>query len=178
MYESSCSQFFRTTTGIQSGLDGFDESRFIMTFLTILTVAEILCNFRLVLKQKTCRDTRLIQIRVLRKVFSQQFCFTKCRRQHLQVIKWWRYSRFIFVKNTISYSTKVPRAKFLKSDGLFCLSRLCKFGSFKNPFAKITSLSEFYFRFRRFVLLVKRKKNLYELWQQHKQLKIMEMSEV
>ena len=36
MYESSGSQFFRTITGIQSELDAFDESRFAMTFLTIL----------------------------------------------------------------------------------------------------------------------------------------------
>ena len=53
MYESSGSQFFRTTTGIQSGLDAFDESRFVMTFLTILGVMEILCSFRLVLEGKT-----------------------------------------------------------------------------------------------------------------------------
>ena len=33
-----------------------------------------------------------------------------------------------------------------------------KFGSFKNPFAVITSLSELYFRFRRFILLVQMKK--------------------
>ena len=32
------------------------------------------------------------------------------------------------------------------------------FGSFKNPFATITSLSELYFRFRRFILLVQMKK--------------------
>ena len=38
MYESSGSQFFRTTTGIQWGPDAFDESRFAMTFLTILGV--------------------------------------------------------------------------------------------------------------------------------------------
>ena len=44
MYESSGSQFFRTTTGIQSGPDALDESRFAMTFLTILGVMEILCN--------------------------------------------------------------------------------------------------------------------------------------
>ena len=36
MCESSGSQFFRTTTRIQSGPDAFDESRFIMTLLTIL----------------------------------------------------------------------------------------------------------------------------------------------
>ena len=44
MYESSDSEFFRTTTGIQSGPDAFDESRFVMTFLTILGVMEILCR--------------------------------------------------------------------------------------------------------------------------------------
>ena len=53
MHESSGSQFFRTTTAIRSGPDTFDESRFVMTFLTILGVMEILCSFRLVLEGKT-----------------------------------------------------------------------------------------------------------------------------
>ena len=57
MYESSGSQFFRTTTGTQSGPDAFDESRFVMTFLTILGVIEILCSFRLVLEGKTGKET-------------------------------------------------------------------------------------------------------------------------
>ena len=56
MYKSSGSQFFRTTTGIQSGPDAFDESRFVMTFLTILGVMEILCSFRLVLEGKTGKE--------------------------------------------------------------------------------------------------------------------------
>ena len=56
MYESSGSQFFRTTTGIQSGPDAFDESKFVMTFLTILGVMEILCSFRLVLEWKTGKE--------------------------------------------------------------------------------------------------------------------------
>ena len=56
MYESSGSQFFRTTTGIQSGPDAIDESRFVMTFLTILGVMEILCSFRLVLEGKTGKE--------------------------------------------------------------------------------------------------------------------------
>ena len=53
MYESSGSQFFRTTTGIQSGPDVFDESRFVLTFLTFLGVMEIICSLRLVLEEKT-----------------------------------------------------------------------------------------------------------------------------
>ena len=49
-------QFFRTTTGIQSGPDAFDESRFVITFLTILRVMEILCSFRLVLERNTGKE--------------------------------------------------------------------------------------------------------------------------
>ena len=36
--ESSGSQFLRTTTGIQLVTDAFDESRSVMTFLTMLRV--------------------------------------------------------------------------------------------------------------------------------------------
>ena len=56
MKESSDSHFFRTTTGIQSGPDAFDKSGFIMTFLTILGVTEILCSFKLVLEGKTGKE--------------------------------------------------------------------------------------------------------------------------
>ena len=53
MYESSGSQFFRITTWIQSGLGAFDVSRLVTTFLTILGVTGILCNFRSDLEGKT-----------------------------------------------------------------------------------------------------------------------------
>ena len=56
MYESLGSQFFRATTGIESGLEAFDESRFSMTFLTILGVLETLCSFRLVLEGKSVKE--------------------------------------------------------------------------------------------------------------------------
>ena len=41
---------------MQSEVDAFDESRFVMAFLTILGVTEILCSFRLVLEEKTGRE--------------------------------------------------------------------------------------------------------------------------
>ena len=40
MWESSGLHLFRMTTEIKSGLDVFDKSRFMMTFLTILEVTE------------------------------------------------------------------------------------------------------------------------------------------
>ena len=56
MYENSGSQFFRTTTGIQSEPYNFDKSRFVMTFLTILGVTEVLCGFRFVPEGKTGKE--------------------------------------------------------------------------------------------------------------------------
>ena len=58
-------------------------------FLTILGVTEILCSFRLVLEGKTCKEiyTWIIKIRILRKVFSKQFCFIGCRRQHFLAVQ-------------------------------------------------------------------------------------------
>ena len=56
MSESSGWQFFKTTTRIQSGTDDFDKSRLAMIFLTILGVTEILCDIRLVLKEKTGKE--------------------------------------------------------------------------------------------------------------------------
>ena len=55
-YESSGLQFFRTTTRTPSRPDVFDESGFLMTFLTIFEVTEILCSFRLVLEWKTGKE--------------------------------------------------------------------------------------------------------------------------
>ena len=96
-------------------------------------------------------------MRVQRKIFRKQFCLIRCRRQHLWPVEERRYSRFTFVKNTISNLPEAMRAKFLGSNGLFCFTSISKFGSFKNPFATITSLSELYFRFRRCILLVQTK---------------------
>ena len=43
----------RTTTVTQSGPDAFDKPKFIMTFLTIFGLTEILCSFKLVLEGNT-----------------------------------------------------------------------------------------------------------------------------
>ena len=56
MYQSSGSQFFRTTTGMKSGPDAFDQSRVVMTIVTILGVTEMLWSFRLVLERKAGKE--------------------------------------------------------------------------------------------------------------------------
>ena len=67
-------QFFRTTTGIQSGPDAIVESRFIMTFLTILGVTETFYSFRLVLEGKTEKEIpKSSGLEFLEKFFGNNF---------------------------------------------------------------------------------------------------------
>ena len=77
MYESSGSLFFRANTGIQSGPDTFDESWFVMTFLTILGVMEILCSFRLVLEGKIGKEIpESSKLELLEKFWANNFALT------------------------------------------------------------------------------------------------------
>ena len=68
-YEILGSQFFRTTTEIQSALDAFDESRFVIIFLTIVGVAEIICSLALVLEEKIGKEI----LKSLRLEFWEKF---------------------------------------------------------------------------------------------------------
>ena len=78
MYEIYDSQFVRTTTGIQLGPDAFDQSRFVMTFLTILAVIEILCSFRLVLERKTDKEIpESSRLELLEKFLTNNFALSK-----------------------------------------------------------------------------------------------------
>ena len=80
MYESLGSQFFRTTTGIQSGPDTFDVSRLVMTFLTILGVTEILCSFRLVLQWNTGKEIpESSTLEFLEKFLANNFALSDAR---------------------------------------------------------------------------------------------------
>ena len=87
MYESSSSKFFTPNTGTQSGPGAFDESRFVTTFLTTLGVTEMLCSFRLILEGKAGKEIPKYSRLDFLKKFQKQFCFIRCRRQHLQAIE-------------------------------------------------------------------------------------------
>ena len=139
----------------------------LLTFVTILGVMERLCNFRLVLERKTGKEIpESSRLEFLEKVLANNFALSDAEDNNSSLLnRGGIYSRFTFVENTISNSPKVLRAKFL---------------GVMDSFVLITSLSELYFRFR-FILLKKikkKKKDFYDLWQQHKLLKTMEMSVV
>ena len=63
--------------GIQSEPDAFDESRFALTFLTILGVMEIVCSFRLVLEGKTGKEIpESSRLKFLEKFLANNFALS------------------------------------------------------------------------------------------------------
>ena len=107
---------------------------------------ETLCSFRLVLDKKTGKETpESSRLEFLEKFSANNFALSDAEDNTSGPLN----------RGGIA---EVTRAKFLGSNGLFCFISICKFSSFKNPFATITSLSEVYVRFRRFIPLVGTKK--------------------
>ena len=160
MYETSCSQFFRTTTRIQLGPYTFDESKFVMTFFTILKITEIF-SFTWVLEGKAGKKIPDYSRLVFLEKFLAKFYFIRCRSWAIELRT---CCRFTFVENNIRNLLKVPKTTFLGSDGLFYFISICKFDSFWNPFKTITNFSELYFSFWRFIPLVQKKKWILWRW--------------
>ena len=73
------------------------------------------------------RNTWVIRMRVLRKVYCKQFCFMRSRGQHFRSLKYGKFSRFNIVENTIRNSPKLTGAKFLGSDKLCCFNLVTGF---------------------------------------------------
>ena len=159
MHESSGSQFFRTTTGIQSGPDAFDESRFVMTFSTILGM-DIFCTFRIVPEGKTGKEKpESSRFEFLEKFLANNFALSDAEDNTSGPLNRGGIADLALLRTLLAICRKSQEPSFWE---VMDFSGVCKFGSFKNPFAIITSLSELYFRFRRFILLVQMKKVISE----------------
>ena len=134
--------------------DAFDESRFVMTFLTILGVTDILCSFRLVLEGKTGKEIpESSKFEYLEKFLANNFALSDAEDNTSGPLNRGGIADLPLLRTLLAIC-KSPRAKFLGSDGLSCFSSVCKFGSFKNPLATITSLCEL----GRYIPLVQTKK--------------------
>ena len=138
MYENLGSQFFTTTTGIQSGLDAFDESRFVMTFLTILRVMEILYSFRLVLEGKIGKEIpESSRLEFLEKFLANNFALLDAEGNTWGPLNRGGIADLPLLRTLLAICQKSREPRFWEvMDSIV--------------FVIITSLSELYFRFRRF----------------------------
>ena len=121
---------------------------------------EILHNFRLVLEGKTGKEIpESLRLEFLETFLAKNFALSDAEDNTSSPLNRGGIADLpLIFYQTISNLPKTLRAKFLGKDGPFCFSSICKFGSFMNPFTMITSLSRLYFRFRRFIMLVRMKK--------------------
>ena len=104
---------------------------------------EILYSFRLVLEGKTGKEiSESSRLEFLEKFSGNNFALSDAEDNTFRLLNRGGIADLPLLRTLLAIHRKVPRAKFLGSDGLYCFSSICKFGSFKNPFATITSLSE------------------------------------
>ena len=120
----------------------------------------MLYSFRLVLEGKTStRIPQALRLGFLEKFLANNFALSAAENNtSRQLNRGSIVYLFAFAENTISNSPKLSTINFLGSGRLLFFISICKFDSFKNFFATITSLPELYFRFRRFILLVQTEK--------------------
>ena len=168
LHESVGSQLFRTTTQIQSGLDVFDEASFVMTFLTILGVTVILCSSK---KDNGYRDTWVFKIRVL----GNNFALLDAEDNISGSMNRGSATGLPVLRTLSAVLQKSQKTSFWEVIDSFVLLANARFSALRTRFAKVTSLSELFFRFRRWIMLVQTKSDLYELRQQCKQLKATEV---
>ena len=111
-----------------------------MTYLTILGVTEISCSFTLVLERKTGKEIpESSRLEFLEKFFPNSFALSDVEDNTSGLLNRAGIADLPLFRTLLA---KVLRAKFLEVMDSFCFTSICKFHSFKNPFASITSLSE------------------------------------
>ena len=130
IYESSGSQFFKTTTGIQAEPDAFGESRLALTFSTILqNYCEVSDQF---FKGKQVKKYLSHQDQSSEKSFQQTILLYQMQRQHLRAVKERRYSRFTFLR-TLAIHQKFQAPSFSKMMDS-CFISICRRYSFSYSF--------------------------------------------
>ena len=128
-----------------------------LTLLTILGVMEI-CSFKSVPEEKTGREIPdSSRLEFLENFLANNFASSDAEGNTSGPLNRGGIADLPLLKTLLAIYQKSWEPSFWEVMDC-CVSSICKFGSFKNHFATITRLSELYFRFRRFILLIQTKK--------------------
>ena len=105
-------------------------------------VTEISCSFKLVLDGKTGKEIpESSRLEFFQKFSANNFALSDAEDNTSGPLNRGGIADLPLLRTLLAIR-QVSRAKFLRSNGLFCFIWMCKFGSFKNPFPIITRLSE------------------------------------
>ena len=120
-------------------------------------VTEILCSFKLVLEGKTGKEIpESSRLEFLEKFSANNFALSDAEDNTSGLLNRGGIADLPLLRTLLAICQKLLEPSFWEVMDS-CFISICKFGSFKNPFATIFSLSELYFRIRRFILLVETK---------------------
>ena len=118
----------------------------------------MLCSFRLVLAGKTGKEIpESSRLEFLSKLSENNFALWDAENNTSGPLNRGGKADLTLLRTLLAISQKSREPSFWEGIDS-CFISICTFCSFKNPFTKITSLSELYFRTRRFILLVQMKK--------------------
>ena len=112
-------------------------------------------------RENRWRDTWVIIIRLLRKNLAPSFALSEAEDNTSGLLNREGIADLRLLRTLLAILQKSRKPNFWEVMESFCFSTIHKFGSFKNPFVMITSLSKLYFRFRWFILLVHTKKMIF-----------------
>ena len=176
MCESSGSQYFRTPTGIPSGPNAFGESRLVMTFLTILGVMKILCNFRLVLEGKTGKEIpESSRLEFLEKCLANNFTLSDAEDDTSGPLNRGRIADLPLLRTLLAIGQKSQKPSFWEVMDSFVLVAYASLAASGTLWQQLLACLNFTFTKK------KKKKKIsmsYGSSARRKMLKTMDMSEV
>ena len=162
MYESSGSQFFRTTTEIKSEPNAFDKSRFVMIFLTILVITEILCSFRLVLERKTSSSKEIPEssrLQFFEKFLENNLALSDAEDSTSGLLNIGGIADLCLLRTLLAIFQKIQESSFWEVMVSFVLLAYASLAASKTLLQRLLfELTELSFRIRRFILFVQTKK--------------------
>ena len=173
-------QFFRTTTGIQSGPDAFDESRFVMTILIILGVTEILCCFTFVLVKKIGNEVPdSSRLELLEMFLANNFDLSDAEDNNSGELNSRGRADLPLLRTILAIRQKSREPCFWKVMDSSISVVYESLAALRTLLQRLLACLNFTLDSEDLLCWYKRKKkDFYELWQMHKQLKTMKMSEV
>ena len=130
-----------------------------MTFLTIFGVTEILCSFKLVLEGKTGKKiSESSKLEFIEKYSANNFALSDAKDNTSLSLNAEGIADLSLSRTLLAIRHKSRERSFWQVMDSFVLLAYCKFGSFNNLFATITSLVELYLTIRRFFSFLHMKK--------------------
>ena len=149
-----------------------------MTFLTILEVTEILCSLKLVLAGKTGKEIpESSKLEFLEKFSANNFALLGAEDNTSGPLNRGGIADLPLLRTLLAIHKKSLEPSFWEVMGSFVLLAYASLAASRTLLQRLLVCLNFTLESKDLSFWYKQKSDFYELWQQHKKLKTMEMNE-